>query len=439
MTDVREHRIRRSLRGVASRTIVLMLDLLSPLKLLLCVTRRFTQDRRAGIAVLFGLAAPVLLLLIGGGVEVAEVFKAKRELQWDVDTAALNGARELGTDQSNATATRALNFATSLATRSTPRWTVQTTASIDASTASMTVSQAATRPSFFGSLLPPGGWHLRVTSTAISNAKTPLCVLGLQTGGQMIVSLTSNSQINAAACLVQSDSDLMATGSSGVQAAAVRTVGAASGAISPAPITDAPAIVDPFSSLAISVPSCTDQGISVQGGGTAYYPPGVHCGTIQVKGSASLVLSAGDHYFLNTTFDLVGNASVTGTDVVLVFSGSTSFGFKGNASLSFDGRQSGPYAGFVLVTDRDYTGTFEISTSSAHRLHGTIYVPNGTLLVSGSGNKVADQSPWTVVVAKTLKTDGSANLLINSNYSSSSVPVPAGVGNSGGASPHLLN
>ena len=403
------------------------------------VSARFCLDRRAGVALMFGIATPVLLLLIAGAFEVAEVVKAKRELQWDVDTAALNGARELGTDQSNATANRAQSFAASLATQSTHRWTVVTTATMNASAGAVTVDQSASRPSFFGSIMPPGGWHVHVTSTAVANVKTPLCVLGLAPSGQSVVSLLSSSQINASACLVQSDNDLKAAGSSAVQAAAVRTVGAASGTISPAPITDAPAIPDPFASLPINVPtSCSDQGIQVQHG-IQTLNPGVHCGTILVKGSASLVLNPGEHYFLNSSFDLRGNASISGTDVVLVFSGTTALQFKGNASLSFDGRQSGPYAGFVIVTDRSYSGTFEISTDSAHRLHGTIYVPNGNLLVSGSGNKVADQSPWTVVVAKTLTTDGSADLLINSQYSSSSVPVPSGVGNSGGGTPHLTN
>jgi hypothetical protein len=41
---------------------------------------------------------------------------------------------------------------------------------------------------------------------------------------------------------------------------------------------------------------------------------------------------------------------------------------------------------------------------------------------------VADQSAWTVVVAKSLQLTGSPNLVINANYSGSSVPVPGGVG-----------
>ena len=36
---------------------------------------------------------------------------------------------------------------------------------------------------------------------------------------------------------------------------------------------------------------------------------------------------------------------------------------------------------------------------------------------------------WTVVVAKALQLTGSPNLVINANYASSTVPVPAGAGN----------
>ncbi|MGI4763814.1 MAG: TadE/TadG family type IV pilus assembly protein [Janthinobacterium lividum] len=398
---------------------------------------RFVDDRRGGFAILFGIAGPVLLLLLAGGVEVAEVVKAKRELQWDVDTAALNGARELGTDQSSATATRAQTMAASLATQSTPRWAVVTTSGMDAPDGSVTVDQTASRPSFFGSLLPPGGWHLHVTSTAVSNVKAPLCVLGLQSTTGQVVSLQSASKMTAAGCLVQSDADIAVSSSGAMQASAVHSVGAAQGPISPFPITDAPAIADPFTSLSISVPSqCTDSGIDV-GNGSQTLNPGVHCGNVQIQGSGTLTLNPGDHYFVNTSFNVNGNAKLLGSDVVLVLKGSTLFQFQGTAYLSFNGRQSGSYAGFVIVSDRSYTGTLSISTDSAHVLHGTIYLPNGSLAVSGSGNKVADQSPWTVVVAQKVSTSGSANLIINSNYASSSVPVPSGVGNSLGDLPHL--
>jgi hypothetical protein len=386
---------------------------------------------------MFGIAAPVLLLLIAGAGEVAEVVKAKRELQWDVDTAALNGAREFGTDQSSATASRARAFAASLATKSTPRWSIDTTADIDLAQGSVKVSQAAWRPSLFGSLLPPGGWHLEVTSTAIVNQRIPLCVLSLQSGGGGAIALKNDSAVTADQCLVQSNGTIAVNQVASLRAAAVRSVGAAQGPIAPPAITDAPAIPDPFATLDIVIPKqCTDHGIKLSAG-TQSLNPGVHCGDISLSGSAVLTLNPGEHYFLNGQFKLSDTSQVVGTDVVLIFKGNWQLKCQDDSYVSLTGRQAGAYAGFVLVTDRSFSGKLSISTDHARQLHGTIYLPDATLDITGTGNKVADQSPWTVVVAKAVTTDGSADLVINSNYTASSVPVPPGVGTSG--TPHILN
>ena len=56
-------------------------------------------------------------------------------------------------------------------------------------------------------------------------------------------------------------------------------------------------------------------------------------------------------------------------------------------------------------------------------------MPSATLNVTGASDNVADQSAWTVVVAKALQLQGSPNLVINANYANSTVPVPAGAGN----------
>lgn len=147
-----------------------------------------------------------------------------------------------------------------------------------------------------------------------------------------------------------------------------------------------------------------------------------------MSGATTLNLLPGEHYFVGGSLSFLGHATLTGSDVVLIFRDGASASFGGNATLSLEGRKSGPYAGFVLVTDRSFTGAFTISAKNAKKLLGTVYLPSATLAVSGQGNKVADQSAWTVVVAKQLALSGSANLVINSNYKAATVPVPTGVG-----------
>jgi hypothetical protein len=142
-----------------------------------------------------------------------------------------------------------------------------------------------------------------------------------------------------------------------------------------------------------------------------------------------LELAPGEHYFAKGQLQLQGDATLTGSDVALIFDKQSHFDFTQQATVNLSGRTSGPYAGFVVATTRRNTGTFNISATSAEKLEGTIYIPAATLQVQGVSNKVAQQSAWTVVVAQSIQLNGSANLVINSNYATSSVPVPDGVGN----------
>ena len=245
--------------------------------------------------------------------------------------------------------------------------------------------------------------------------------------------MADSAIIDAQNCLVQSNSDIKVQGAALLQAGSIRTVGAATGTMNPAPITDSPTTPDPFAQLNIAVPAtCNDTGGKTSGSGTFALNPGVHCGDYKISGNARVVLNPGEHYFVNGVIEVKGQAQIVGSDVVAIFKGVSQIEFSGKASMSLEGRKTGPYAGFVIVTDRSMTTPFAISTDSARILHGTLYLPQTSLLISGASNRVADQSPWTVIVAKRLALSGSPDLVINAGYGSG-VPVPSGVGSNGGA------
>ena len=160
--------------------------------------------------------------------------------------------------------------------------------------------------------------------------------------------------------------------------------------------------------------------------------PGVHCGSIVVRSNATLTLLPGDHFFINGTLQMKQNSTITGDDVALVFDRDSEFQFQDSSQIRLRGRRTGPFAGFVVATTRDNRETFEVSSDSARELLGTVYIPGAKFLVTGT-RPVADQSAWTVIVAKSIQMRGSPNLVINANYAGSSVPVPSGVGPSGGS------
>jgi hypothetical protein len=81
----------------------------------------------------------------------------------------------------------------------------------------------------------------------------------------------------------------------------------------------------------------------------------------------------------------------------------------------------------VLVSTRENEADTTLSSSFVDKLLGIIYLPNSSLFVNAKGN-VAEDSLWSVVIARNIALAGDSTLVINDNYAGSGVPVPKGVG-----------
>jgi Flp pilus assembly protein TadG len=387
--------------------------------------RTAVGDRRGNVALMVALMLPALLMVGLGAIELNQVQADQRATQNVADAAALMGAGQMAVTPSGA-AQRAQAFAQA------QLGGIQTYAAV---TVSATAGQASTmtvqidtqRASFFGSLFPPGGFHTRVMSVAQGEATTPLCVLNISSTLTDQIHLTGNSQLQAGACLVHSNQALTADAGAAIQADTNEAGTVATGPILNAPRLLAPSIADPFSALNVNPTSCASPAPTTLTG-TSSLPAGIHTGPVNIAGNATATLMPGDHYFCQG-LNVSGNSSVTGTDVDMVFDKGSNLNLSGaGTTLTLGGRQSGPLAGFVIIADRNYNGSFNLQSDFIKGLTGTVYVPTATLTINGSA-KAGDTSPWTVIVAENLQINGGAQLVINSNYSLSSVPVPTGVGN----------
>jgi hypothetical protein len=268
----------------------------------------------------------------------------------------------------------------------------------------------------------------------------PLCVLVTGETGAKLLNVKDSSRMNAPACLVHSNRDILVEGGM-IDAAMVQAVTTAGGMISPSPSLGAASIEDPFANLDIDRARglgllCTVADLlnRVQvSSGVHNVPAGRHCGGIEASGTARVVLAPGEHFFLKGSLVVKENARLEGQDVVLFFDTASKFDFTDNAMVALDGRKSGPYAGIVMGSTRDNRQDFIISADNVESLLGVIYVPSARLIVEGDAD-VARDSAWTVIVAKEVQLKGSPSLYINANYDASNVPVPAGVGpRAGGA------
>jgi Flp pilus assembly protein TadG len=398
---------------------------------------RTCQDRAGGMAIALAIALPALAFVATGALDFTDAMVDRGQMQGVADASALAAATQLAIDSSSATVQRAESYAQSQLKGLLSDWTTTITSQIVNDGTAVQVLISATRPALLQNMLPQGGWNVSVSATAQTEAKMPLCALGTSTSGaNAVINLTQKAQVTAPNCLMQSDQNIAAQNSAQISAGAVQAVGAATGSISPTPLTGAAPMPDPFFSININVPTlCTDFNLTFTTG-TQYLTPGVHCGIIIVSDNATLILQPGEHYFFAAVLTLDNQAVLQGTDVVLVFDQTSSFSFKHNADIELEGRQSGPLAGFVIATTRDNSQTFDISTTSAHTLLGVVYIPNGLLSINGN-SKVAEASSLTVIVANSMTISGGADLTLNANYSSTGVQVPPGVGPNGASRTYL--
>lgn len=373
---------------------------------------------------MFAVTLPILAVVGAGAIEIGFVLTDRQATQDIADQAALSGAREMavapvGADQ------RATNFAKmELAGIATHAAVSVRAALIDKATIRVAIDTQ--RDSFFGNLLPKGGFRTHVESTAQSLGLAPLCVLmaGPSAGDDLHVDAGAQLQ---SGCLVHGNQALKVDGGATLTAGQAEASVSASGNIVPTAMVGAPAIPDPFAGLNTSFPTpCNGAGGKIDIAANQPLAAGVHCNDYTIDNGVVLTLGAGEHYF-GGSMSLKNSAQMVGDDVVLIFGAGKTLDFKNASNISLNGRKSGPLAGFVIIVDRAVTGTFLLQSDPFSNITGAIYAPNAVLQVDGT-KKANQASPWTVVAARALHLTGQANLVINSNYGGSTVPVPAGVG-----------
>jgi Flp pilus assembly protein TadG len=392
--------------------------------------RRFRAAQRGGVALLTALSLPPLVLVSLGAIQLQAVFTDRSKSQDIADAAAIWGAQQLTvTPVGVEDRTEAFAEAHLAAMQENATVTVVATKIGDTT---MKVSVDTHRPSFFFNLMPAGGFYTHAEAVAEGVSQTPLCVVsfGLQSGDK--IELTNASRLMAPECLVHGNKEVKVGGSALLQAETIQTGGNASGPMSPAASTGAPNLDDPFTALDILGPlACPSTLPKNEILATTTLAAGAHCQDIVASNGAVLTLAPGEHYF-HKMLELKNGASLLGDDVVLIFGKDAETRLKEGSDIALSGRESGRLAGFVIVGTRNRTKDLKLEADHISALTGTIYVPKERLEILGD-NPALQDSEWTVTVAKSLKMSNKPQVQINANYSGSEVPVPSGVGNSGGS------
>jgi len=166
--------------------------------------------------------------------------------------------------------------------------------------------------------------------------------------------------------------------------------------------------------------------------------PGVYCGGISIK-HGTAVLNPGDYIVRGGGLTINAGGSIEGSDVGIYLTGGAVLDGQPNSGISLTAPSdpNDPMVGLVFWEDPNNEpasspATHKIWSDNAQNLHGTVYFPQGTLNIGGKA-AVGSAADYTIIVAYDLVAFQSANIVLNTNYSSSKIPVPPGIGNTGGS------
>jgi hypothetical protein len=284
------------------------------------------------------------------------------------------------------------------------------------------------------------GYADRIAVTAVARAfgSVRLCVLTLDPDGSPALHGTGRASIEAAECAVQSNSrasnGMEIDGASSVTALSICSSGGAEGSgFTPSAETDCPPVEDPLAGRPLPDPGpCTANDLSILLPRTI--SPGHYCGGLTLGPTALVRAQPGEYVISGGPLVLGPAASLVGDGVSFRFTDEEStFSFGLGSIVELSAPNTGPMAGFLFYQEPGLPKglQFLIGTDLATKLLGTIYLPSGTLKIDVLGLVAAD-SAYTVVVADRLDVRR-ANLVINSDYGATDVPVPEGVGPTNGS------
>ncbi|MCK1683727.1 pilus assembly protein [Bradyrhizobium sp. 147] len=391
--------------------------------------RRFARDQSGSYVLISALLMPVLVGTAGLGTEVGWWYYKHKNMQSAADSGAVSAATaaSAGTDPLSEAKAVTANYGYANGSNNVTVTVNQPPKTGNHASNSQAIEVIVSQPQqrLLSALFGSDPVLITARSVALPNSGTG-CVLALNSSASPAVNVGGGNQLNLIKCNLYSNSSaspsLNVAGSASVAANQVGVVGDVSGASSITATngikTHISPVADPYANVSPPArPSCTNAKITVNANGkTNSLDPGCYMGSITVNAGAVLNLSPGIYYLDGANLSVAGNATIAGSGVTLVFTGSGSdwgtASIGSNATINLTAPTSGPTKGIVMYGDRNMpAGTaFNLTGGSTQNFGGAIYLPKANLSFSG-GNGTS--TSCTKIIADTLTFSGTSNLQVN--------------------------
>lgn len=376
---------------------------------------------KGNIAVMAALTMPMVIGGAGLGVETGYWYYQQLRLQQAADAAAYAAALEqrAGADsdeaQAGAQAAAAANGfdvgqdTISLVSPSTME--TDETNSVD-------VELTRTVPRAFTALFGTEAIQIRARATAAYSTAANACVLALDKSANPAITFAGNAGATMDGCVIMSNSmgsgSLLFDGNSNVTAPCIMSVGGYTlksnadyeltqcNEIS----TGQPPAADPYKDIdypsMCSTPGCKTA-FSIASNQTGTVNPGTYS-SLTINANATGNFTSGTYIIDGGTFNVAGNAKITGSNITFVLLNGASVSFNGNSTIQLSAPTTGDYKGMLFMGSRTSTagGMSNFNGNASSWLTGALYFPKEDITYSGnfSGNNdctqiVANKITWT--------------------------------------------
>jgi Flp pilus assembly protein TadG len=399
--------------------------------------KNFLRCGSGNFAATIAICAVPLFGALSLGVDYAQIFQKKSELQELADAAALAVAKEMALANSKTLNVQSIAENLVFANyQNANTESLSVTAERNIEETDVEVSLSLNWQPFFAHYIDKDALPIVASSKAgFAGGRSSICVLGLDEVSASAVSVDSKSSVTANNCAIfsnsQSTDSIALAKNSTMTAEEIYTSGGYIGAsvsYIPQPITDSPIVADPLASRATPPSTVCDHMNMVISSGTQTLNPGVYCGGLTVSDGIA-ELEPGIYVIKDGPLSVQGNATITGDHVGFFLTGAGAvFDFGVSTQARLTAPKSGTLSGLLFFEDPASSPdrVFTIRSKDAEKFEGTVYLPKGTFFID-KASRVGQLSKWTAIIAKRVKVGTGPQLQINSDYANSDVPVPEGI------------